>query len=115
VAPTAAPEPDRELVGRARRAVAIRIREKLEKGAQSMRDPGAFAGWYLRHLLANPSEIDEVEERERIRQEVVKKVAAAAVRAAAPVTKSGLPDFGAERDAELARLVEEARRRRNRT
>lgn len=105
----AAPEPESALLERAKRAVRIRLRQKLEKGSQSLRDPLAFARWYLNHLLSHPEEIAELEELERIREEVVAKLE----RAITPTHKHS-PHFDVEAErSKLAREVEEARRRRS--
>lgn len=105
VAPTAAPEPDQELLERARRAVEIRLREKRVKDEayrrehgrerpQALREAGSFAGWYLRHLLATPSEVDEVLERERLRE--IDKLERERLRAEAPKKAAPSPSDPAE-------------------
>lgn len=93
----AAPSPEHETrLARARRAVSIRLREKRAKDEaylrehgkprpEALREAGAFARWYLSHLLKNPDEIDEVlaaellreedeKERERLRAEAPRRV-----------------------------------------
>ena len=80
MAPTPAPQPPDDRLARARRGVSIRLREKRAKDEayfrehkrprpNALREAGAFARWFLGHLLAHPDELDEILEAERIREE----------------------------------------------